>query len=126
MLLPPLLYLQQSRLMPEGPFKKVHEDIAKEEVTHFGVTDYTNIIIDVKSENFSFYVLNGETPEVVLQKYTDLTGKPFHIPEWALEHQISKYSYYPEERVEEVVENYQKASGLITGVPNFSDSTHFQ
>jgi rubrerythrin len=29
-------YLQQSRLMPEGPFKKVHEDIAKEEVTHFG------------------------------------------------------------------------------------------
>lgn len=77
----------------------------------FGVTDYTNIIIDVKSENFSFYVLNGETPEVVLQKYTDLTGKPFHIPEWALEHQISKYSYYPEERVEEVVENYQKAFG---------------
>ena len=51
----------------------------------FGVTDYTNIIIDVKSENFSFYVLNGETPEVVLQKYTDLTGKPFHIPEWALQ-----------------------------------------
>ena len=29
-------YLQQSRLMPDGPFKKVHEDIAKEEVTHFG------------------------------------------------------------------------------------------
>jgi len=29
-------YLQQSKLMPEGSFRKVHEDIAKEEVTHFG------------------------------------------------------------------------------------------
>ena len=29
-------YLQQSKLMPDGSFKKVHEDIAKEEVTHFG------------------------------------------------------------------------------------------
>lgn len=29
-------YLQQSSLIPEGSFKKVHEDIAKEEVTHFG------------------------------------------------------------------------------------------
>ncbi|MEM0156941.1 MAG: encapsulin [Thermoplasmataceae archaeon] len=29
-------YLQQSRAMPDGPFKKVHEDISREEVTHFG------------------------------------------------------------------------------------------
>ena len=65
----------------------------------FGVNDYTNIMIDVRSENFSFYIINGETPEAVLQKYTELTGKPFHIPEWALEHQISKYSYYPPDRL---------------------------
>lgn len=29
-------YMQQSKIMPDGSFKAVHEDIAKEEVTHFG------------------------------------------------------------------------------------------
>lgn len=29
-------YLQQSSILPEGSFRKVHEDIAREEVAHFG------------------------------------------------------------------------------------------
>ena len=43
-------YLQQSRLMPEGPFKKVHEDIAKEEVTHFG--EFLRLLHEYEPQDF--------------------------------------------------------------------------
>ncbi|MFG1545446.1 MAG: hypothetical protein AAE976_02980 [Thermoplasmataceae archaeon] len=43
-------YLQQSRVMPDGPFKKVHEDIAKEEVTHFG--EFMRLLYQYAPEDF--------------------------------------------------------------------------
>ncbi len=43
-------YLQQSRLMPEGPFKKVHEDIAKEEITHFG--EFLRLLHEYEPQDF--------------------------------------------------------------------------
>jgi rubrerythrin len=43
-------YLQQSRIMPDGPFKKVHEDIAKEEVTHFG--EFMRLLYQYAPEDF--------------------------------------------------------------------------
>ncbi|WP_393971800.1 encapsulin [Oxyplasma meridianum] len=43
-------YLQQSKLMPEGSFKKVHEDIAKEEITHFG--EFLRLMHEYAPEDF--------------------------------------------------------------------------
>jgi Uncharacterized conserved protein len=43
-------YMQQSKLMPEGAFKKVHEDIAKEEVTHFG--EFLRLMHEYVPEDF--------------------------------------------------------------------------
>lgn len=43
-------YLQQSKLMPDGSFKKVHEDIAKEEVAHFG--EFIRLLYDYVPEDF--------------------------------------------------------------------------
>ena len=43
-------YLQQSKVMPDGPFKKVHEDIAKEEVTHFG--EFMRLLYQYAPEDF--------------------------------------------------------------------------
>ena len=76
-----------------------------------GVKDYNNIVITIESENFDFYIFGGNSFDEILQKYSSITGMPFQLPEWALEHQISKYSYYPQERVEEVVDNYLHAFG---------------
>ncbi len=44
-------YLQQSRAMPDGPFKKVHEDISKEEVTHFG--EFMRLLYEYAPGDFS-------------------------------------------------------------------------
>ncbi len=43
-------YLQQSSLIPDGAFKKVHEDIAKEEVTHFG--EFMRLLYEYEPEDF--------------------------------------------------------------------------
>ncbi|MHB1440593.1 MAG: TIM-barrel domain-containing protein [Cuniculiplasma sp.] len=75
-------------------------------VFDFGVEDYTHILITVNSKDFAFYVMEGDEPDQILRIYSEITGFPFHLPQWSLEHQISKYSYYPQERVEEVVNKY--------------------
>jgi alpha-glucosidase len=77
----------------------------------FGVQDYTHVKIKVHSYDFTFYMFENDSPESVLKKYFSLTGMPRHLPPWALKHQISKYSYYPEDRVEQVVNNYIRVFG---------------
>ncbi len=76
-----------------------------------GVQDYNNIIITVQSNDFDLYIFQGSSFDTILNEYSKITGMPFKLPEWVLHHQISKYSYYPQERVEEVVENYITAFG---------------
>ena len=44
-------YLQQSRLMPEGSFRKVHQDISGEEVAHFG--EFLRLLYEYSPEEFS-------------------------------------------------------------------------
>jgi len=46
-----------------------------------------------------YYLFYGPDIKRVVGRYTDLTGKPFMPPVWALGHQMSRYSYYPQERV---------------------------
>jgi len=49
-----------------------------------------------------YYFFYGPSIKKVIERYTDLTGKPFMPPLWALGHQISRYSYYPQSRVVEI------------------------
>jgi alpha-glucosidase len=73
-----------------------------------GIAEYDKIAITVPSKSFSFYVVKGPEIETVLESYATLTGLPAKIPDWALGHQISRYSYFPQKRVLEVVRDYQK------------------
>lgn len=43
-------YLQQSSVIPEGSFKKVHEDIAREEVAHFG--EFLRLLYEYEPKEF--------------------------------------------------------------------------
>ena len=77
----------------------------------FGQSVYDQIIISVPSRDFDFHIFSENTPENVLSEFMKLTGKPFRLPSWVLEHQICRYSYYPDGRVLEIIEKYREIFG---------------
>ena len=64
-------YLQQSKLMPEGSFKKVHEDIAREEVTHFG--EFMRLLYEYSPQDFSKIQSGWAEASDLLSKPASLT-----------------------------------------------------
>ncbi|BCU67053.1 alpha-glucosidase [Sulfolobales archaeon HS-7] len=75
-------------------------------VFDFGVRFYDKIAIEVYSPSYELFVFDGKSVEEVIEKYTRLTGYPFLLPEWALGYQISRFSYYPQQRVIELLEKH--------------------
>lgn len=53
-----------------------------------------------------YYFIPGP-PARALERYTELTGRPPLPPLWALGYHQSRYSYYPETRVRELVATFQ-------------------
>lgn len=75
----------------------------------FGIAEQENTVITVEDNSVDLYIFNGESIEEVLERFVELTGKPLKMPDWGLEPHVSKYSYYPQERVLEVVDEYRKS-----------------
>ncbi|MCL5730715.1 MAG: hypothetical protein M1605_01155 [Candidatus Thermoplasmatota archaeon] len=74
-----------------------------------GSDRYDWITITVSNDSLDFYVLEGPEVSAVIERYTDVTGKPLVPPQWTLEHQISRYSYFP-------------ASSALSNVSKYIDS----
>ncbi|NON63216.1 alpha-glucosidase MalA [Acidianus sp. RZ1] len=72
----------------------------------FGFEDYSKIKIYVPEKSVELFVFNGKSVEEIIENYTELTGKPFDLPIWALGYQISRYSYFPQKFVVEVVKKH--------------------
>lgn len=72
-------------------------------VFDMGATDYGRALIEVWESSAEVFAILGR-PSEVLEVYTSITGRPFVPPRWALGHQISRYSYYPQDLVLEVVD----------------------
>ncbi len=82
----------------------------------FGVEEYDKARIFVPERSSSLYIIQGPTVEQVLERYSALTGVPALPPKWALGHQISRYSYYPQERVIEIVRGYKEAGVPLSAI----------
>lgn len=80
----------------------------------FGNEIYDRITIAVSSDSLDFYVIEGPEVKGVIERYTDITGKPLTPAEWTLEHHISRYSYFPASSVLSTVSKY-KNSGYPVG-----------
>jgi alpha-glucosidase len=76
-------------------------------VFDIGVASYDKIVINIPEHSVRIYLIEGPSVERVIENYSTLTGKPFVLPEWALGHQISRYSYYPQDSVVEIVKKYK-------------------
>ncbi|KFP40418.1 Maltase-glucoamylase, intestinal, partial [Chlamydotis macqueenii] len=56
-----------------------------------------------------FYVVLGPTPELVVQEYTALVGRPVMPPYWALGFQLCRYGYENDTEVAQLVEDMKAA-----------------
>jgi alpha-glucosidase len=56
----------------------------------------------------NYYFIYGPGIDQVVQKYTDLTGKPEMPPMWAMGYHQCKWSYYPESKVREIANQFRK------------------
>jgi len=54
-----------------------------------------------------YYFFHGPALKKILSRYTELTGRMPMPPLWALGHQQSRYSYYPDTLVEQVAQAYR-------------------
>jgi len=56
-----------------------------------------------------YYFFYGPSMLNVVEKYTDLTGKPLQLPPlWALGYHQCKWSYYPESKVKEITSKFRE------------------
>lgn len=81
-----------------------------------GFEDYAKIKIKVPENGVEFYVFEGPSIEEVIERYVEFTGKPFLPPEWAFGYTISRYSYYPQDKIVELVDLLQKEGIKVTSV----------
>jgi alpha-glucosidase len=73
-----------------------------------GIEKYDEIKIKVPNSSVEFFIISGKNIKEIIRDFVKLTGMPFKIPEWALGHSISRYSYFPQEKVIEVLKEYKK------------------
>jgi len=55
----------------------------------------------------NYYFFYGPHPKKVLERYTELVGRMALPPRWALGYQQCRWSYEPESRVREIVNNFR-------------------
>ena len=74
----------------------------------FGRSSQQRAWFGAEGGEMNYYFFHGPSIRKVLGRYADLTGRMQMPPMWALGNQQSRWSYYPDTMVEEVVSEYRK------------------
>src|SRR6266403_4637940 len=75
---------------------------------NFGSNSQERAWFGAEGGEMNYYFFYGPSIKKILSRYADLTGHMPLPPQWALGNQQSRYSYYPESVVEEVVRQYRQ------------------
>ncbi|MFP3202960.1 MAG: glycoside hydrolase family 31 protein, partial [Sulfolobus sp.] len=81
-----------------------------------GVEDYGKIKIKIPEPSVEIYYFEGPTIEKVLEQYSEITGKPFLPPIWAFGYMISRYSYFPQDKIVKLLDELKEEGFNVTGV----------
>src|SRR5690349_7058173 len=74
----------------------------------FGKSSQQRAWFGAEGGEMNYYFFYGPSIKKILGRYADLTGHMPLPPLWALGNQQSRWSYYPDSMVEEVVSEYRK------------------
>jgi len=75
---------------------------------NFGQNSQERVWFGAEGGEMNYYFFYGPSLKKILSRYTELTGKMPMPPMWALGNQQSRWSYYPETMVEQVVREYRQ------------------
>jgi alpha-glucosidase len=75
---------------------------------NFGQSSQQRAWFGAEGGEMNYYFFYGPAIKKILGRYADLTGRMPLPPLWALGNQQSRWSYYPDTMVEEVVNEYRK------------------
>ncbi|HEY0763383.1 MAG TPA: TIM-barrel domain-containing protein [Pyrinomonadaceae bacterium] len=75
---------------------------------NFGQSSQQRAWFGAEGGEMNYYFFYGPSIKKILGRYADLTGHMPLPPMWALGNQQSRWSYYPETMVEEVVNEYRR------------------
>jgi len=89
---------------------------ASKVIFDIGFEDYGKIKMIVPDNGVELYVFDGPTIENVMERYSSLTGHPFLPPKWSLGYMISRYTYYPQEKIIELLDLLKSDGFNVTGV----------
>jgi len=64
-----------------------------------GVKYSDGVFLNVRSNSFVMYLIMGNGIHEILRSYSELTGKPFMPPKWAIGYHQSRYSYMSQDEV---------------------------
>lgn len=74
----------------------------------FAAFSQEHITFSAEGGEMNYYFFWGPSIKKILGRYADLTGHMPLTPMWALGNQQSRYSYYPDRMIEEVVRRYRE------------------
>lgn len=89
---------------------------ASKVIFDIGFEDYGKIKIKIPEPSVEIYYFEGPTVEKVLEQYAELTGKPFLPPIWAFGYMISRYSYFPQDKIVKLLDELKEEGFRVSGV----------
>jgi alpha-glucosidase len=75
---------------------------------NIGKTVQNKMTFEAAAGEICFYLTASLMPDMVLDRYTQLTGRPYFPPLWALGYHQSRYSYESAQRVQEIAEELRQ------------------
>lgn len=100
----------------EGETRGYFFNSASKLIFDIGLEEYDKVKVLIPEDSLEFYTFEGSSIEEILERYTQLTGRPFLPPMWAFGYMISRYSYFPQDKVIELVDLLLKEGFRVTGV----------
>lgn len=85
----------------------IFHDNAHRSTFEFGHLTQESVDYSVEGGELNAYFFAGPALKDVVSRFTELTGRMPLPPLWALGHQQSRYSYYPDTMVEQIVAQYR-------------------
>lgn len=73
-----------------------------------GKSDSSRVEFGAENGPLSFFFIYGQTMKDIIKGYTDITGRIDLPPIWALGYHQSKYSYYPQSKVEQLAMTFRE------------------